>query len=216
MEDQNLIPLPPPPFPVSASTSLACELMFVNNLTPTGCSYVSTATRDLWDHLFDEAYKADVFINTRNGGILFAHSNVLGMASPVLKGMLKQASPRRGQRSISILGVPHDAVRVFVRFLYSSCYEEEEMKELVLPLLVLSHAFVVPHLNRECEEKLETSLLTIDNLVDVIQLALLCDATRLTLICYRMISSNLKPVSESQGWKARNEAESPISGNPTS
>ncbi|KAI9113455.1 hypothetical protein K1719_015382 [Acacia pycnantha] len=76
------------------------------------------------------------------------------------------------------------------------------MKELVLPLLVLSHAFVVPPLKRECEEKLETSLLSIDNVVNVFQLALLCDAPRLTLICYRMMSSNLKPVSESQGWKA--------------
>ncbi|XP_054809643.1 BTB/POZ and TAZ domain-containing protein 4-like isoform X2 [Prosopis cineraria] len=128
------------------------------------------------------------------------------MGSPVLRGMLKQASRRYGRRSISILGVPHDAVRVFIRFLYSSCYEKEEMEELVLPLLVLSHAFVVPHLKRECEEKLEMSLLTIDNVVDVFQLSLLCDAPRLSLICYRMISKNLKPVSESEGWEAMKQS----------
>ena len=43
-----------------------------------------------------------------------------GMASQVMKGMLKQAKGRGQQRSISIHGVPHDAVRVFIRLLYSS------------------------------------------------------------------------------------------------
>ncbi|KAI9113476.1 hypothetical protein K1719_015403 [Acacia pycnantha] len=174
MDAQNLIPVPPPSFPGSASTSFACQLMFMNNLTPRWCSYVSTATRDLWDHLFDEAYeadvcintrngdilfahsnvldffyvstatrdlwdhlfdeayKADVCINTRNGGILFAQSNVLGMASPVFKGMLKQTSRRHGRRSISILGVPHDAVRVFIRFLYSSWHVPSLLFEVLL------------------------------------------------------------------------------------
>ncbi|XP_028787096.1 BTB/POZ and TAZ domain-containing protein 4-like [Neltuma alba] len=200
MDAQNLSPVSPPPFPGSASTSSTCKKMLMNNLKPRRCSYVSTATRDLWDRLFDKGYKADVCINTHNGGILFAHSNVLGMASPVLRGVLQR------QRSISILGVPHDAVRVFIRFLYSSCYEKEEMEELVLPLLVLSHAFVVPHLKRECEEKLEMSSLTIDNVVDVFQLALLCDAPRLSLICYRLISKNLKPVSEPEGWRAMKQS----------
>ncbi|KAE8699569.1 hypothetical protein F3Y22_tig00110577pilonHSYRG00256 [Hibiscus syriacus] len=33
----------------------------------------------------------DVIIRTDNGGIIYAHASVLGMASPVLRGMLKQA-----------------------------------------------------------------------------------------------------------------------------
>jgi len=43
-----------------------------------------------------------------------------GMASQVMKGMLKQAKGRGRRRSISIHGVPHNAVRVFIRLLYSS------------------------------------------------------------------------------------------------
>ena len=38
---------------------------------------MSTATKDLWKRLFDEGYKADVCINTDNGGIIYAHSNIL-------------------------------------------------------------------------------------------------------------------------------------------
>jgi len=40
------------------------------------------------------------------------------------------------------------------------------MKEFVLHLLVLSHVYMVPHLKRECEQKLELGLLTMDNLLD--------------------------------------------------
>ncbi|XWS33499.1 hypothetical protein CRYUN_Cryun22dG0088400 [Craigia yunnanensis] len=86
-----------------------------------GNNNVSTATRDLWDRLFDGGYRADVTIETDNGGIIYAHANVLGMASPVSRGMLKQAKGFGKKKSISINGVPHDAVCVFIRFLYSSC-----------------------------------------------------------------------------------------------
>lgn len=42
------------------------------------------------------------------------------MASDVIRGMMKQDKRKSHRKSISILGVPHDAVRVFIRFLYSS------------------------------------------------------------------------------------------------
>ncbi|KAF7828623.1 BTB/POZ and TAZ domain-containing protein 4 [Senna tora] len=168
---------------------------------PPGRSSVSAATRDLCERLFDEGYKADVYINTDNGGIIYAHSNILAMASPVMRGMLKRARSYHHMKSLSISGVPHDAVRVFIRFLYSSCYEKEEAKKFVLHLLVLSHAYVVPHLKRECEQILELDFLTIDNVIDVFQLALLCDAPRLSLICHRKILKSFKAVSESEGWK---------------
>jgi len=60
---------------------------------------------------------------------------------------------------------------------------------------------MVPHLKFECGQNLELGLLSIDNLVDVLQLALLCDAPRLSLICQRKIIENFKVVSESEGWK---------------
>ncbi|KAJ1381789.1 SPOP, C-terminal BACK-like domain [Sesbania bispinosa] len=203
---KQFIPLPPP-LPHSAATSFPCKCLVTNNSASRGHSRsVSSSTRDLWDRLFDEGYKADVCINTDNGGIVYAHSNILAMASPALRGMLKQAKRHKRWRSISILGVPHDAVRVFIRFLYSSCYEKEEMEEFILQLLVLSHVYVVPHLKRECEEKLELGYLTIDNVVDVFQLALLCDAPRLSLICHRTILKNFKVVSESEGWKAMKQS----------
>lgn len=66
-------------------------------------------------------------------------SNLQGSASTVIRGMLKQAKRHGKWHTISIRGVPHDAVRVFIRFLYSSwykiCFPLPLYLLIVLPLL---------------------------------------------------------------------------------
>ncbi|KAL3526876.1 hypothetical protein ACH5RR_011532 [Cinchona calisaya] len=168
----------------------------------------STAGNSALDRLFDEGYRADVLIHTDHGGVIYAHASILGIASPVFKIILKQSTRRRRatQRSISIRGVPPEAVRVFIRFLYSCCYEEDKVEEHALHLLVLSHAYVVPKLKQLCEWWIEHRLLTTENVIDIFQLAMLCDVPRLSLICHRFILKNLKPVSVTDGWKAMKES----------
>lgn len=77
---QKFIPAPPP-LPRSVATGFPCESLVTNNNSAVAprwrSSYVSSATKDLWERLFDEGYKADVCINTDNGGIVYAHSNIL-------------------------------------------------------------------------------------------------------------------------------------------
>lgn len=80
------------------------------------------------------------------------------------------------------------------------------MEEFVLPLLVLSHVYVVPQLKRECERQLDRGLLTIENVVDVFQLALLCDAPRLSLMCHRMMIKNFKAISSTEAWQAMQQS----------
>nr|GMD53867.1 BTB/POZ and TAZ domain-containing protein 4-like [Ipomoea batatas] len=173
----------------------------------------SRATRKQWrpyaasnhrmDHLFDEGYRADVAISTDDGGVVYAHASVLGVSSPIMKAMLRKPRRRRGDRiAISIHGVPAEAVSIFVRFLYSSRYDEEKLREHILSLLVLSHSYAIPHLKRECEWLLEDGMMTVDNVIDVFQLALLCDAPRLSLMSHRFILRNIKSVSFTEGWIA--------------
>nr|XP_016480334.1 PREDICTED: BTB/POZ and TAZ domain-containing protein 4-like isoform X1 [Nicotiana tabacum]XP_016480335.1 PREDICTED: BTB/POZ and TAZ domain-containing protein 4-like isoform X1 [Nicotiana tabacum] len=187
----------PPPLPVAWNSPIMRR----------NCSNF-TAAKNMWDCLFDEGYRADVSINTDNGGTIYAHASILGMASLVFKSMLNLNQSRthgcRGhQRSISIRGVPPEAVQIFIRFLYSASYEEDKMQEHALNLLVLSHAYVVPHLKRECERQLlERGLITTDNVVDIFQLALLCDAPRLSLFCHRFMLKRFKAISSTQGWEA--------------
>ncbi|QCD91404.1 transcription regulator [Vigna unguiculata] len=197
----KLIPIPPT-MSRRISINSSCECKISNNSkSRRQNNNDSSSKKDLWERLFHQGYKADVCINTNSGGVVYAHSNIIAMASSVLRGMLKQAHRYGRWRIISIIGVPHDAVQVFIRYLYTYSYEKEDMDEFVLHLLVLSHVYMVPHLKCECEQKLELGLLTIDNLVDVFQLALFCDAPRLSLICHRKILKNFKVVSESEGWK---------------
>ncbi|KAM1201120.1 hypothetical protein FF1_017429 [Malus domestica] len=163
--------------------------------------YVPDETLDTWDKLFKEAYGADVYICTEDGSCIPVHSSVLTVASPVLGKFLQQSKAKHGMRYIKIPGVPYEAVYTFIRFLYSSCYEKEEMKKFVLHLLVLSHSYSVPSLKRVCICILEQGWITKENVVDVLQLARNCDAPRLSLICVRMIVKDFKAISSTEGWK---------------
>lgn len=78
--------------------------------------------------------------------------------------------------------------------------------EHILPLLVLSHGYVVPQLKQICERQLENGFITTENAVDIFQLALLCDAPRLTLTCHRFIIKNLKAVVATEGWQVMKES----------
>lgn len=74
------------------------------------------------------------------------------------------------------------------------------MENYGIHLLALSHVFMVAQLKRRCTKGLSRRL-TVDNVVDVLQLARLCDAPDLYLSCVRLLSSNFRTVEESEGWK---------------
>lgn len=80
------------------------------------------------------------------------------------------------------------------------------MKKFVLHLLVMSHTFSVHSLKRVCIRELETALLTLENVVDVLQLSRLCDAPRLSLLCTRLIIKEFKTISVSEGWRVMKQA----------
>ncbi|KAJ6711999.1 BTB/POZ AND TAZ DOMAIN-CONTAINING PROTEIN 3 [Salix purpurea] len=128
------------------------------------------------------------------------------IASQVLGTILQQSKVKNGIGYISILGVPCEAVHVLIRFLYSSCYEEDEMKRFVLHLLVLSHSYSVSSLKRVCLDLLEHDYLTKENVIDILQLARSCDAPQLSFICVRMVVKDLKSVSLTEGWKVMRRA----------
>lgn len=80
------------------------------------------------------------------------------------------------------------------------------MEDFALHLLVLSHVYVVPSLKQECGRQFEGGLLTTENVVDIFQLALLCDAPRLSVICHRMLINNYKSISATEAWMAMKES----------
>ncbi|KAK4759462.1 hypothetical protein SAY87_022593 [Trapa incisa] len=203
---QKSIPVPPPLPCTPAQSCSRNPRALMDNSPLMGVGSISAATQNLLDSLFDEGFKADVKITTDGGGLIYAHTNVLSLASAVMKKILRRSKKQGRWRFLAIRGVPPDAVRVFVRFLYSSRYERDEMVEFVLHLLVLSHSYMVPQLKRKCEWQIEKGLLNLENVTDVFQLALLCDAPRLSLICIRMIKRNFEDVSATEGWKVMKQS----------
>ncbi|XP_027126556.1 BTB/POZ and TAZ domain-containing protein 1 [Coffea arabica] len=144
---------------------------------------------------------ADVHIITSGGVRIPANSAVLASASPVLESIIDRPRKHRSSdKTISILGVPDDAVSVFVQYLYSSKCSEEQMEKYGIHLLALSHVYLVPQLKQRCTKGL-VERLTVENVVDVLQLARLCDAPDLYLKCMKMLSNNFKSVEQTEGWK---------------
>ncbi|XP_039117783.1 BTB/POZ and TAZ domain-containing protein 3 [Dioscorea cayenensis subsp. rotundata] len=185
----------PPPLPSSANGGCSSSKRL------TGYSYVLDETRLVWDKLFHEGYEADVHVLTDDKSTILSHSCVLGISSAVIRNLLAQAKIRGGIRRIKIHGVPSEAANAFVRFLYSSSYEPDDMKNYVLHLLVMSHSYSIPSLKKVCINQVEQALLNAENVVDILQLARLCDAPRLTVLCTRMIMKDFKTISLSEGWK---------------
>lgn len=173
---------------------------------PPECSFVLKETKNIWDKLFKEGFGTDVCIITEDKSYFYAHSCVLIAASPVLANIIHQSKVRREMRYIKIPGVPYEAAYAFIRYLYSSCYEEEIMKKFVLHQLVLSHCYSVPSLKRVCTHLLEHGWLTRENVIDVLQLARSCDAPRLAFFCIHMIVKDFKTISSTDGWKVMKRA----------
>ncbi|RZC92647.1 hypothetical protein C5167_007569 [Papaver somniferum] len=124
-----------------------------------------------------------------------------GSSSKVLEKILDRPSKHQNSvKVIPILGVPCDAVTAFIQFLYSSRCTEEEIDGYGIHLLALSHVFSVQPLKQRCTKGLSTRLM-IENVVDVLQLARLCDAPDLYLKCMRFLSKEFKSVKRTEGWK---------------
>ncbi|KAK9060951.1 hypothetical protein SSX86_018131 [Deinandra increscens subsp. villosa] len=142
-----------------------------------------------------------LYIVTSGGRRIPAHAKVLASASPVLESIIDSLQNRRSSgKTIPIVGVPCDAVESFVSFLYSNRCNEEEMEKFGIHLLALAHVYMVPDLKTRCTKGL-IQRLTIENVVDVLQLARLCDAPDLHLKCMKLISNRFKSVEETEGWK---------------
>lgn len=74
------------------------------------------------------------------------------------------------------------------------------MDKYGMHLLALSHVYMVPQLKQRCTKGLAQRL-NAENVVDVLQLARLCDAPDLRLRCMKLLTNNFKVVEKTEGWK---------------
>nr|XP_043617428.1 BTB/POZ and TAZ domain-containing protein 1-like [Erigeron canadensis] len=154
------------------------------------------------NNVSDDSAETYIQIVTSGGRKIPVHTNILASSSTVFENII--AKPRKKNRNsemtIPILGVPCDAVVVFVRYLYSNKCTEEDMEKYGIHLLALSHVYLVPQLKSRCTKAL-IQRLTIENVTDLLQLARLCDAPDLYLKCMKLVSNSFKKVEQTEGWK---------------
>ncbi|KAL8464721.1 hypothetical protein ACS0TY_034289 [Phlomoides rotata] len=147
-----------------------------------------------------EMPEPDLHVVTSGGMRIPAHSKILASASPVLESIIERPQKHRStERKISIRGVPYDAVYFFIQFFYSSKINEDHMEKYGMHLLALSHVYSVQQLKQRCTRGLAKRL-NIENVVDVLQLARLCDAPDLYLSCMKLLSKNFKTVEKTEAW----------------
>lgn len=206
---QNFVPPPPllPP-PGFSKRSLASNPESLQRSKSSGSRLsVSKEVVEMWDRLFLERNGADVTVFTDDGGSFQAHSIVLMSASQIFHSLIeKRHARKRNVCKIIMGGVPLAAASMFVRLMYSSRYDPADMEKYVLHLLVLSHVYGVLFIKKLCNQQLEQGLLTVENVIDVFQLARLCDVPRLSLMCFRLIINDFKSVAKTEGWRVMRES----------
>ena len=76
----------------------------------------------------------------------------------------------------------------------------EHLEKHGIHLLALSHVYLVPQLKVMCTKDLAQRL-TIESVVDVLQLARLCNAPDLYVKCMKFVADHFKFVEKTEGWK---------------
>lgn len=76
----------------------------------------------------------------------------------------------------------------------------EAMEKHGVQLLVLAHKFRVGWLKRACEVEVARQLKP-KSAIDVLQIARLCDASRLYQSCLGLVSKDFDSVLKSDGWR---------------
>lgn len=76
----------------------------------------------------------------------------------------------------------------------------EHLEKHGIHLLALSHVYMVPQLKAMSTKDLAQRL-TIESVVDVLQLARLCNAPDLYLKCMKFVADHFKFVEKTEGWK---------------
>lgn len=74
------------------------------------------------------------------------------------------------------------------------------MEKYDIHLLALAHVYSIPQLKQRCIRGLGERL-TLENVVDLLQLSRLCNAPDLHLRCMKLVYSNFKAVEKTEGWK---------------
>lgn len=165
----------------------------------------------MWDAAFAEGWNADVEFVAADGQHIPALSKVLAFRSGVFREFFDSFAAGGRRRPpvcrVVVEGHPAGAVRTFVRFLYSSQYEEADMREHLLSLVELAHLYRVPTLLAASLGELRRGPLGADLAVGGLQLARRHGLPELECLCKRFVVEHFKQVVRRRSWQSMKESD---------
>ena len=175
-----------------------------NILVPGGNEETST-----WNYMedmanvFDAGQFTDVTIDCQ-GKMFHCHKAILAGRSPVLEAMFSSNFKEGMGGKVEVVDVTPDIFEELLHFIYSGevQYLNMNKRERAAKLLVAAEKYYVPDLKHFCEENLCVNL-TVDNVLDTLELADLHNAANLRAMALKFIGENAKEVASQKEWRER-------------
>lgn len=146
-----------------------------------------------FENLLDDKVFSDLTLIV-DGEKLTAHKVILAARSPIFFGMLSSENKKHSKLEYEIKDSDYNTIKELLHFLYTG-HLHELNEESAKKLILTSHKYAVKDLHAKCQ-KLLCKFLNIDNAVEMLKLADLCDAKDLKDSSMSLLVNNIKNIEE--------------------
>ncbi|XP_027336426.1 BTB/POZ domain-containing protein At3g56230 isoform X1 [Abrus precatorius] len=152
---------------------------------------------------FKTQIHTDILITPgRQGPPIPAHKSVLAARSEIFKNMLEcdecKAPPNN---TITIPDLNHEELESLLEFLYSGTLGAEKLEKHVYALSQAADKYVIPHLLKQCERYLLSSL-SISNAFETLEIADTCSNHNLKETTFNFLVKNIEHMVSSPKFEA--------------
>ena len=128
------------------------------------------------------------------------HKAILAGRSQVFEAMFSPNFKEGIENKVEVVDVAADVLEKILRFIYRG--DIWDLKEGAADILVAAEKYALVGLKEMCEESLGVHM-TVGNVLDMVELADLHNATMLRAMALRFIGENAKEVSAQKEWRQR-------------
>ncbi|KAI3860897.1 hypothetical protein MKX03_009654 [Papaver bracteatum] len=136
---------------------------------------------------FREGIHSDIKVKPGSGLAIPAHKFLLTTRSEIFKTMLASDTCKaEPSDSISLSEFNHEELKTFLEFLYRGNLAKEKFEKHFFSLSIAADKYVIPHLQKFCEQQLLNSLDS-TNALKVLEISELCSNETLKLAALRSV-----------------------------
>ncbi|KAI3906329.1 hypothetical protein MKX01_028129, partial [Papaver californicum] len=138
---------------------------------------------------FREGVHSDIKVKPGSGLAIAAHKFMILTRSIILKTMLASDTCKVPPNdSISLPEFNHEELKIFLEFLYRGYLAKENIEKHFCSLLIAADKYVIPHLQKFCEQQILSSLNS-SNALKVLEVSEVCSNETLKLAALESVDS---------------------------